>query len=82
MMPEKMQFAAAYASVIFLKKKTKNNSKLLAVYTGYIYKYVLVYCLHIATKRLGERTGLLVRASDSGSIDPGSILGRVGVLFP
>ena len=30
----------------------------------------------------GERTGLLVRASDSGSGDPGSILGRVGVLFP
>ena len=26
------------------------------------------------------RTGLVVRASDSG--DPGSILGRVGVLFP
>ena len=29
-----------------------------------------------------ERTGLVVRASDSGSGDPGSILGRVGVLFP
>ena len=27
----------------------------------------------------GERTGLMVRASDSGSGDPGSILGRVGV---
>ena len=32
--------------------------------------------------RRGERTGLVVRASDSGSGDPGSILGRVGVLFP
>ena len=31
---------------------------------------------------LGGRTGLVVRASDSGSEDPGSILGRVGVLFP
>ena len=31
---------------------------------------------------LGERTGLMVRALDSGSGDPGSILGRVGVLFP
>ena len=31
---------------------------------------------------LGGRTGLVVRASDSGSGDPGSILGRVGVLFP
>ena len=29
----------------------------------------------------GGRTGLVVRASDSGSGDPGSILGRVGVLF-
>ena len=28
------------------------------------------------------RTGLVVRASDFGSGDPGSILGRVGVLFP
>ena len=26
--------------------------------------------------------GLMVRASASGSGDPGSILGRVGVLFP
>ena len=31
---------------------------------------------------LGERTGLVVRASDSGLGDPGSILGQVGVLFP
>ena len=30
----------------------------------------------------GGRTVLVVRASDSGSGDPGSILGRVGVLFP
>ena len=30
----------------------------------------------------GGRTGLVVRASDSGSGDPGSILSRVGVLFP
>ena len=28
------------------------------------------------------RTVLMVRASDSGSGDPGLILGRVGVLFP
>ena len=28
--------------------------------------------------RGGGRTGLMVRASDSGSGDPGSILGRVG----
>ena len=30
----------------------------------------------------GGRTGLVVRASDSRSGDPGSILGRVGALFP
>ena len=30
----------------------------------------------------GERTGLVVRALDSGPGDPGSILGQVGVLFP
>ena len=30
----------------------------------------------------GGGTVLVVRASDSGSGDPGSILGRVGVLFP
>ena len=34
------------------------------------------------TNRAGGRTGLVVRASDSGSGDPGSIHGRVGVLFP
>ena len=32
--------------------------------------------------RGGGRTGLVVRASDSGSGDPGSILGWGGVLFP
>ena len=31
------------------------------------------------TEQVGGRTGLMVRASDSGSGDPGSILGRVGV---
>ena len=33
----------------------------------------------LANLHSGGRTGLLVRASDSGSGDPGSILGRVGV---
>ena len=38
---------------------------------------------HIAhTNLFRGRTGLVVRASDSGSGDPGSILGRVSVLFP
>ena len=42
-------------------------------------------CRHIETISnfiVEERTGLAVRALDSGSGDPGSILGRVGVLFP
>ena len=39
----------------------------------HIYKVEGLYYLH------GGRTGLMVTASDSGSGDPGSILGRVGV---
>ena len=35
-----------------------------------------------AQSPVGERTGLVVRASDARSGDPGSILDRVGVLFP
>ena len=38
---------------------------------------ILSRCHHFGI--LGVRTGLMVRASDSGSGDPGSILGRVGV---
>ena len=41
---------------------------------------MLVGARHTLT--LGERTGLVVRALDSGSGDPGSILGQVGVSFP
>ena len=45
---------------------------------------VLNLMLHtsISPFKLKGRTGLVVRASDSGSGDPGSILRRVGVLFP
>ena len=42
-------------------------------------KHVDVIDLKLKT---GERTGLVVRAPDSGSGDPGSILGRVCVLYP
>ena len=38
--------------------------------------------LSIRTSHSRGRTGLVVKASDSGSGDPGSILSRVGVLFP
>ena len=49
----------------------QSDSYLLLV----IYRIIILF-------NFGERTGLVARASDSGSGDPGSILGRVGVLFP
>ena len=42
----------------------------------------LIFAYVKTKKQIGGRTGLVVRASDSGSGDPGSVLGRVGVLFP
>ena len=42
----------------------------------------LIFEKNLFLKNHRGRTGLVVRASDSGSGDPGSILGRVGVLFP
>ena len=56
--------------------------------TSFVPSYALHVSLPIAfwtvepNDDFGGRTGLVVRASDSGSGDPGSILGRVGVLFP
>ena len=44
--------------------------------------YITRTCYHDEMTKLGGRTGLVVIASDSGSVNPGSILGRVGVLFP
>ena len=41
-----------------------------------------IILLIILKPNKGERTGLVVRASASGLGDLGSILGRVGVLFP
>ena len=43
---------------------------------------VLCFATNLFFFFLRGRTGLVVRASDSGSGDLGSILGRVGVLFP
>ena len=60
-------------------------------YDKRVYHYILIdvknatptFKIYIfLTEISGGRTGLVVRASDSGSGDPGSILGRVGVLFP
>ena len=50
------------------------------VYLVLVIHYLQDYFTYIKTS--GGCTGLVVRASDSGSGDPGSILGRVGVLFP
>ena len=50
--------------------------------TEYVHIYKFIYHMSSTLKKIGGRTGLVVRASDSGLGDPGSILGRVGVLFP
>ena len=70
----------------------KNDKSLMVadymyfVFHWFSYQYLITY-FNDYTKQTanatvdGGRTGLVVRASDSGSGDPGSILGRVGVLF-
>ena len=55
---------------IYLRKLPSHHRE---VYTFSSYVALLA---HLSQ---GGRTGLMVRASDSGSGDPGSILGRVGV---
>ena len=48
--------------------------------TNSVWKFKkMYYHVDIFISHRGGRTGLMVRASDSGSGDPGSILGRVGV---
>ena len=42
----------------------------------------LMFVIALSHNALRGRTGLVVRALDSDSGDPGSILSRVGVLFP
>ena len=61
-----------HPSVHIFRKLKKYNFK----------KFLLLTCTSscsITVTGGGGRTGLMVRASDSGSGDPGSILGRVGV---
>ena len=45
-------------------------------------KWINAFLCYRQQRVVGGRTGIVVRASDSGSEDPGSILGRVGLLFP
>ena len=49
---------------------------------GCVIRPIMCFLCACLSTHIGERTGLVVRAWDSGSGDPGSILGRVGVLFP
>ena len=44
-----------------------------------VYSRFLTMKLFCSSQQARGRTGLMVRASDSGSVDPGSTLGRVGV---
>ena len=44
-----------------------------------VFKKVRTRAVWLRLSGGGGRTGLMVRASDFGSGDPGSILGRVGV---
>ena len=53
--------------------------KLIIVWSNYDPWVTLTYLTASSNLVTGGRTGLMVRASDSGSGDPGSILGRVGV---
>ena len=68
----KLQFAVSQASLIFQKRcpdAVSSQHRPCVAFTS---------CTRSNIAKRG-RTGLMVRASDSGSGDPGSILGRVGV---
>ena len=65
-----------------LSRGTFETSQVLLVGCQVVMHWVTYSNIDADKVNLGERTGLVVRASDSGSGDPGSILGRVGVLFP
>ena len=56
-----------------------NYAKKITLKTGHVMKKIVTQNLYQVACKLGGRTGLMVRASDSGLGDPGSILGRVGV---
>ena len=56
-------------SAILIKTSIELNNKVRELWLS----------IALVPSLIGGRTGLMVRASDSGSGDPGSILGRVGV---
>ena len=64
----------SHAKIFLRNTESSENVKFIG---GFIHtRYIL------STYVDRGRTGLVVRALDSGSGDPGSILGWVGVLFP
>ena len=67
-----------YISCVFYSGRKRT----LVAMATYISHRLIMGKVEIDNFCLRERTGLVVRALDSGSGDPGSILGRVGVLFP
>ena len=72
---------------LFFKCKIPQNNDFQAIQI-WLYNWSFLSAILVKQSQLqflsyynynGGRTGLMVRASDSGSGDPGSILGRVGV---
>ena len=61
-----------------LRSISTNADQCLELYSLYALCAV-AQLIASASQAVGGRTGLMVRASDFGSGDPGSILGRVGV---
>ena len=71
-------------NLLKVKVTEARNCHKMNDFCQYLSKFLHIFCDFVCIFNLyiGERTGLVVRASDSRSGDPGSILGRVGVLFP
>ena len=63
-------------------KSTIGHLKRKTFFPKFFKSPIINICAVLGRVEEGGRTGLVVRASDSGSGDPGSILDRVGVLFP
>ena len=73
---------SSIGSSLFRMDKTLSYVKCMGFTGNFSFMLSMYRSLISFTEYSGGRTGLVVRASDSGSGDPGSILGRVGVLFP
>ena len=65
-------------AIIHNSKKITTNT-ILRCTSVYLQTFFIIYFKDLA---VGGRTGLVGKASNSRSGDPGSIFGQVGVLFP